>query len=408
MVLPNRQLVPILERVCSSFPGLQRVGIYANACDILNKSTEELEELRDRKLGIIYMGLESGSDEVLRRAQKGATVRDIIGSVKKAQGAGIKVSVIALVGLGGKALSHDHAVKTGRAVSEMDPLYFSLLTLMLVPGTRLHAEWQRGEFEIPEPMQLLKEVRTVIENLEGLSGCIFRTNHASNYVPLAGRLPQDKERLLAAVDSAISLGDSALRPEVGRALSKRSFGAALWGPGAGPTFLARLKRMKSRKGNLSRPAGYLLLLFLATLFFRFLVVLFFAFFFGFFAVLSVFSSFFTDNLVFLSSLSRAVAFFFLTLIMYLICPAVLALAIGSSSARFSIPLGPGMDVQPHPIQHPTLLSNLLSFQPQRDHKKKGTPVKIPGYGSFPGGPLNEKHTHILASQPDDCNKKVAI
>lgn len=218
LVLPNRQLVPILERVCSSFPGLQRVGIYANACDILNKSTEELEELRDRKLGIIYMGLESGSDEVLRRAQKGATVRDIIGSVKKAQGAGIKVSVIALVGLGGKALSHDHAVKTGRAVSEMDPLYFSLLTLMLVPGTRLHAEWQRGEFEIPEPMQLLKEVRTVIENLEGLSGCIFRTNHASNYVPLAGRLPQDKERLLAAVDSAISLGDSALRPEEWRAL----------------------------------------------------------------------------------------------------------------------------------------------------------------------------------------------
>ena len=218
LLLPNRKLLPVLERLNSSFPELDRVGIYANARDILKKSMDELRELRERKLGIIYIGLESGSDEVLRRVKKGATVREIIDSVSKAQDAGFKVSVIALIGLGGKELSREHAVETGRAVSEMDPLYFSLLTLMVVPGTELHSQWQKGEFEVPEPLEMLVEVRTVIDNLEGLSGCVFRTNHASNYVPLAGRLPRDKERLIAAIDQAIELGEPALRPESWRAL----------------------------------------------------------------------------------------------------------------------------------------------------------------------------------------------
>lgn len=218
LLLPNRKLLPVLDKLNTSFPQLDRVGIYANARDILKKSDEELRELTERKLGIIYIGLESGSDEVLKRVEKGATVRQIIDSVRKAQNVGLKVSVIALIGLGGRELSHEHAVETGRAVSEMDPLYFSLLTLMIVPGTELHAQWQRGGFELPAPLEMLAELRTVIENLEGLSGCIFRTNHASNYVPLAGRLPRDKERLLAAINQAIEQGDSALRPEGWRAL----------------------------------------------------------------------------------------------------------------------------------------------------------------------------------------------
>lgn len=218
LVLQNRRLLPILERICSAFPDLQRIGIYANAGDILKKSASELEELKDKKLGIIYMGLESGSEEVLRKVKKGWTAREMIDSVKKAQRAGIKVSVIGLLGLGGKTRSHEHAVKTGEAVSEMDPLYFSLLSLMLVPGTELYAEWERGEFEMPEPMELLVEMKIIIENLEGLSGCIFRTNHASNYLPLAGRLPRDKQKLIATINSAVSRGESALRPESWRAL----------------------------------------------------------------------------------------------------------------------------------------------------------------------------------------------
>jgi radical SAM superfamily enzyme YgiQ (UPF0313 family) len=218
LVLPNKRLVPLLDRLNDAFPRLDRVGIYANARDIQKKSAEELKELKERKLGIIYIGLESGSDEVLRRVKKDATVREIVDSVKKAQSAGFKVSVIALIGLGGRELSHQHALETGRAVSEMDPLYFSLLTLMIVPGTELHRQWERGEFELPEPLEMLMEVRTVIENLEGLTGCIFRTNHASNYLPLAGRLPKDRERLLATIDGVLEQGESALRPEGWRAL----------------------------------------------------------------------------------------------------------------------------------------------------------------------------------------------
>ncbi len=218
LVLPMRKLTRILDELPAAFPAMQRAGIYANARDILNKSENDLEELRKRKLGIIYIGLESGSDEVLRRVKKGANVAEIVEAVKKAQAAGIKVSVIALIGLGGRTLSREHAVETGRVVSEMDPLYFSLLTLMLVPGTELHAQWERGEFELPGPLELLSEVKTVIENLEGLSGCIFRTNHASNYLPLAGRLPNDRKRLLSTIDSALARGESALRPEGWRAL----------------------------------------------------------------------------------------------------------------------------------------------------------------------------------------------
>jgi radical SAM superfamily enzyme YgiQ (UPF0313 family) len=218
LVLPNKKLVPILDKLSSAFTDLQRVGIYGNARDILKKSADELKELKEKKLGIIYVGLESGSDEVLRKVKKGATARQMIDSVKKAQAAGIKVSVIALLGLGGRKLSLEHAVQTGKAVSEMNPLYFSLLTLILVPGTELHAEWERGEFELLEPVEFLVEMRKMIENLEGLSGCIFRTNHASNYLPLAGRLPQDKQRLLSVIDTAISQGEPCLRPESWRAL----------------------------------------------------------------------------------------------------------------------------------------------------------------------------------------------
>ena len=132
--------------------------------------------------------------------------------------AGMRASVIALLGLGGTELSAQHAEETGRVVSAMDPEYLSMLTLMLVPGTELHRQWQSGTFELPEPAELLHELRQVIAHLDGLSRCIFRTNHASNYLPLAGTLSRDKARLLAAIDEAQTRGRSALRPEAWRAL----------------------------------------------------------------------------------------------------------------------------------------------------------------------------------------------
>ncbi|HEM62658.1 MAG TPA: radical SAM protein [Chloroflexi bacterium] len=218
LVLSNRRLVPILDALAEAFPRLERVGIYGNALDILRKTPGELKELLDRKLSIIYLGMESGNGQVLRRAKKGVTAQENIESVRKAQAAGLSVSVIAILGLGGVDMWREHAVDTGKGVSAMDPAYFSLLSLMVVPGTELHRMVTRGEFVVPEPLEMLQEMRVIIQHIEGVSHCVFRTNHASNYLPLAGTLPQDKERLLMTIDRAVAEGESVLRPEFLRAL----------------------------------------------------------------------------------------------------------------------------------------------------------------------------------------------
>jgi len=210
------------------------VSIYANAQDILRKSEEELATLYRLKLGMIYMGLESGDEEILPRVKKGATAAEMIEAVKKAQAVGpstalrqgsgqgsgrsLKMSVIGILGLGGREFSERHAIATGQAVSAMDPAYFSLLTLMVVPGTELYRQYKAGQFVLIEPLEMLKEMRVMIQHIEGVSCCVFRTNHASNYLPLAGTLPQDKERLLATLDRALAEGESVLRPEYLRAL----------------------------------------------------------------------------------------------------------------------------------------------------------------------------------------------
>jgi hypothetical protein len=130
----------------------------------------------------------------------------------------MRASVIALLGLGGTELSVRHAEETGRVITAMDPEYFSMLTVMLVPGTELYRQWRQGAFELPQPEDLLRELRQVIAHCDGLSRCVFRTNHASNYLPLAGTLSRDKGELLAAIDEALVQGRSALRPEAWRAL----------------------------------------------------------------------------------------------------------------------------------------------------------------------------------------------
>lgn len=218
LVLGAERLHEVLDALASAFPHLRRVGIYANARDILAKSDGELASLREKKLEIIYLGLESGSDEVLRRVSKDSTAAEMIEGVGKAKRAGIRVSVIALLGLGGADLSKKHAQETGRVVSTMDPHYLSMLTLMLAPGTELHRQQQSGTFKLLAPEFLLTELREVVVHLNGLSRCIFRTNHASNYVPLAGTLSRDKAKLLAALDEAMDRGPDGFRPEYWRAL----------------------------------------------------------------------------------------------------------------------------------------------------------------------------------------------
>jgi radical SAM superfamily enzyme YgiQ (UPF0313 family) len=218
MVLSTDRLIPILDALSSGFPRLERVAIYANARDILKKSEADLALLHSKGLRIVYLGLESGDDEILSHVCKGATATEMIQAVHKAKAARMLTSVIAILGIGGPESSSTHAEATGRVVSQMDPDYFSLLTLMLVPGTELHRQWKAGEFELMTPEAMLAELRHVISNLDGLSNCVFRTNHASNYLPLAGTLPKDKARLLATLDAALAQGKSVLRPEAWRAL----------------------------------------------------------------------------------------------------------------------------------------------------------------------------------------------
>ena len=218
LVLPASRLINILEALSIALPQLERVGIYANAQNILRKTSEELKTLREKGLGIVYIGLESGSDEILARIEKGATSAQMIEAAQKAKEAGIMVSAIAILGLGEEKLSSHHAAETGRVVSAMNPDFFSMLTLMLVPGTKLHAQWESGEFQLLSPEEMLAELHQVIENLNGLSHCVFRTNHASNYLPLRGTLPQDKGRIIAMLDAALSRGRDALRPEGWRGL----------------------------------------------------------------------------------------------------------------------------------------------------------------------------------------------
>jgi radical SAM superfamily enzyme YgiQ (UPF0313 family) len=218
LVLETARLTAILQALASAFTRLRRVGIYANARDVLGKTDAELAALHRQNLQLVYLGLESGSDEVLRRVHKQATAAEMVDAVHKLKRAGIRTSVIALLGLGGKELSALHADETGRVASEMDPEYLSMLTLMLIPGTGLHRQWQSGAFEFPEPAELLHELRRVIARLDGLSRCVFRTNHASNYLPLSGTLSRDKAGLLATIDEALSRGRDALRPEAWRAL----------------------------------------------------------------------------------------------------------------------------------------------------------------------------------------------
>jgi radical SAM superfamily enzyme YgiQ (UPF0313 family) len=216
LCLPTASLVTILKALKQAFPRLERVGVYANGADIAAKSQRELEELRLFGLGIIYLGLESGDDRVLRRVRKKDTSQEMIDAVVKAKASGMEVSVIVLLGLGGIGGSRRHAISSAQAVSVMDPQYLSALTLMVVPQTPLWNEMESGDFQLPSQQGLLAELRLFLEHCE-LNDCVFRTNHASNYLPLKGILNRDKEALLSRIDDALQRPEL-LRPEYMRGL----------------------------------------------------------------------------------------------------------------------------------------------------------------------------------------------
>jgi radical SAM superfamily enzyme YgiQ (UPF0313 family) len=206
---------PILERARETLPRLRRVSCYAMARNVAAKSDAELEELAALGLTRLYIGPESGDDVTLKRIAKGDTFEGHAEAARRAKAAGMELSVIALLGIG-QDRAEEHAKKTAELVTAMDPEFFAALTVTVVPGTPLAKLRQKGKFEVPPVPELLMELRTMVDEARP-TDCLFRTNHASNYLPLAGRLPKDRERIVAVIDEAVD-GRIPLRPERYRGL----------------------------------------------------------------------------------------------------------------------------------------------------------------------------------------------
>ncbi len=206
----------ILEACRETFPRLRRVSAYATAMNLGTKREDELRRLRELGLTLLYIGPETGDDATFKRIAKGAGFDDHVVAAERARAAGIALSAIFLLGAGGTERSAEHAEASARLVTAMDPEFVSLLTLTVIPGTPIAKLQARGGFELPTVEGMLRELRTIVALAEP-TAAIFRTNHASNRVPLSGRLPRDRERIVAAVDAALA-GEVALRPEWARGL----------------------------------------------------------------------------------------------------------------------------------------------------------------------------------------------
>jgi radical SAM superfamily enzyme YgiQ (UPF0313 family) len=216
LAMPLAHWEPVLLALTATFPRLRRVSTYATARNLLEKSPGALQRLRDLGLSLLYIGPESGDDLTLQRIAKGANAADHVEAARKAREAGMDQSLMFLLGAGGSERSEAHARTSGRLATAMDPRFLSTLTLTVVPGTPLARLETAGRFELPGVPDLLKELRWFMEETH-LSGGIFRSNHASNYLPIGGRLPRDREAILATIDQALA-GRLPLRPEWARGL----------------------------------------------------------------------------------------------------------------------------------------------------------------------------------------------
>ncbi|MFX1262067.1 MAG: radical SAM protein [Promethearchaeota archaeon] len=212
------ELKEVLGVLHSELRQLERVGTYAYAKDVREKSTDDLKALRTAGLGIVYLGLETGDDELLRWSRKGVTSNENVEACLKIRSANIPLSLTIILGLGGLEQSERHAKRTAEVLNKIDPEYVGALTLMIPPGTPLYEMTERKEFEPMSPFEILDEMKTLVTHLE-LSECIFRTNHASNYLPIGGTLNKDKDRIIQIIKSVLETGnEKTLRPSYMRGL----------------------------------------------------------------------------------------------------------------------------------------------------------------------------------------------
>ncbi len=215
LIIPQKRLIWILERIQEHLPWVRGVGAYANTKSISMKSPQELVDLRDLGLDMLYLGVESGDDEIRKEVVKGSSAQHCLEMGRRVKDAGIQLYTLVLLGIGGKEKSMEHAKATGEILSGIDPDFASALTLILIPGTPLYNDHKRGDFEMPDEMGLLKEMREMVEHTN-VSHCLFSSRHASNYLPIRVMLPEGKEEVLERIDSALK-GELELRPEWMRA-----------------------------------------------------------------------------------------------------------------------------------------------------------------------------------------------
>ena len=218
LVYPFPKLREALQYLNEKLQGVERIGTYATPQDILRRNSNELKELRQLKLGIFYTGLETGDAELLQKIGKGVSADKVAEAGKKVKEAGISFSVTIILGLGGIEGSKKHVLETAKILTGIDPDYVGALTLTLVPGTPLYEQWERNEFHPLSPFQSLEELKLIIEN-SNFTDCFFSSMHASNYLSVRGKLPQDRERMLRDLEAVLAARDpSLLRPEFLRGL----------------------------------------------------------------------------------------------------------------------------------------------------------------------------------------------
>ena len=213
LAAPTPGLLELFSLLRASFPQLQRIGMYANARNILGKTVSELIELRKAGLGILYLGVESGDDELLSWMQKGVNAEETAEAGNRVKEACIKLSVTVLLGIAGPERSLEHARRTGKLLSAIDPEYVGALTTMVVPGTPLARLEKQGRFTLPPALDILSELAEMLEHITMTRGLFF-ANHASNYLPVRVRMPSEKDRAVQMIRRFVGEGDaSVLKPE---------------------------------------------------------------------------------------------------------------------------------------------------------------------------------------------------
>lgn len=216
LIVPTEKLIEILKYIKNIFPECERISTYASPKSLELKSEDELKKIKDNGISLLYIGAESGSDEVLKNINKGVTSKELGDLILKAKKVGFKTSVTFIVGILGEKDFREHAIATGNFISRCEPDYVGILSLMLEENTTIYQEWLKGNFKEADGIDILKEIKLIIENINVTSNIVFRSNHASNYINLKGNLPEDKKRLIQEID--ISLNKHSLKEKKYRLL----------------------------------------------------------------------------------------------------------------------------------------------------------------------------------------------